>query len=450
MFYHKKNICAVKKHNNYFFYESSTNSLIVPTNEIVFERTLDIIKKGFKKCNNLKYITNEAIELFDKQDVNEFNTYNYLSNVPISNKLTLMLAQACNLSCKYCYGEEGQYGHIKKIMPIDIAIRAVDFLLSQSDYKHYGLTLFGGEPLLNLSAIYAIFEYCDKIEKDKNRHFNYSITTNATLLTEDIISEFVKRDLSILISIDGPKHIHDKNRVYKNGSGTFDDILNKLSILKKFNKGFSIRATVDNNDFIYLLDNIDFFISLGAHQVHIANLIKYCDDCTDFPININELKVIAKKYDNSFKAIKDSFVKGENPYYKPFLNALQKINNTNKTLVSCGFMKGTTAVSVDGFLYPCHRFVGMQGFDFGDIYKGIDASKMKKICDALDNSTKKCLSCFAKYICARSCVRDIAKNAGKFIEFPKDYCDLLRKDVVNYLSIYKEIKEKKPELLEEP
>ena len=89
----------------------------------------------------------------------------------------------------------------------------------------------------------------------------------------------------------------------------------------------------------------------------------------------------------------------------------------------------------------------MNGFDYGDVFNGINEIKQKQICDSLDNATVSCKKCFVKYICARSCVRDIAKSNGKFIKFPEEYYNMLRETVANYLVLYYQSKKQRPDLL---
>lgn len=449
MLYYKDNFCAFKRGKDMFFFEAESNSLIIPHSEQVFESTLQYIKQN-KENQTLDStsLIDEINFLFKQKQSNNFNTYKFLKKSHPSNKITLMLSQDCNLACKYCYGDSGRYGSSGSIMSEKTAKEAIDFLIRNNGGvdNSFNITFFGGEPLLSRKLIFSIFEYCDSISIAKSITFKYSITTNGTLLSATLIKEFKKRNVTILLSIDGPEEIHNKNRKYRNGKGTYNKIIKNINLLKKYNKSFSIRATVENENFLQVLKNIDFFIQLGAAQVHISNLSNYCDNCSDFPINIDEISRLNEEFFEITNNIKKDFIQGKNPYYIPFLTALNKIHSTNKSLISCGFMKGTTAVSTSGDLFPCHRFVGLEGFDFGNIFSGIDTEKQRLICKSLDRATIACQKCFAKYICARSCVRDIAKINGQFVTYPEEYCNLLRKNIVEYLLIYKEAKTLNPDL----
>jgi uncharacterized protein len=156
-------------------------------------------------------------------------------------------------------------------------------------------------------------------------------------------------------------------------------------------------------------------------------------------LDINEVEIEWQNIKHISKSIEVNIINGEYPKHIPFLKMMENIHNASKDINGCGFMKGTTAVSCDGKLYPCHRFVGMSNFYFGNVFSGIDYEKFKLICDNLDKATVRCKKCFAKYICKRSCVRDIAKSGGIFINYDDKYCDIMRDTIRNTILLYKNI-----------
>ena len=157
--------------------------------------------------------------------------------------IILMAIQDCNLNCKYCYGEGGQFKD-KGIMGIDTAKRAVDFLIDNcGNRKNVNIIFFGGEPLLNLKLIKAIVDYAKEVEQKRDIHFGMSITTNATLLNKEVQEYLEDNNISIKISIDGPKEVNDNMRVFSDGRGSFDSIMKNTEGLRKKGKA-SARATV--------------------------------------------------------------------------------------------------------------------------------------------------------------------------------------------------------------
>lgn len=382
-------------------------------------------------------------------NVKKIDTYKILSELGKSGGLTLMLTQNCNLRCTYCYGgDSGKFGiEDGGIMTKKVAFAAIDRLVGNDNTNgnRYQITLFGGEPLLNKSLMSAIFDYCNNLSKLHGVQFVYTMTTNGTLLDEDTIKLLINNNVSILLSLDGQKHIHDKRRIFRDEEGSFDTVMENIEKLKTNGLGFSVRATLKGDDFLEIDNIVNFFQKIGDRKAYVSELSTYNDDLSDFYIDVAETHKMLELQKNQIKITENRFLSGDNPYYMPFINVLNKINMTYSYPISCGFMRGTTTVSIHGDYYPCHRFVGMSGFNFGNVFTGRDTEKYMKICEEIDKATLKCGRCFAKYICARGCVRDIAKNNCKFIEYPDEYCDLMREKVADYLVIYRKALLKRPD-----
>lgn len=147
------------------------------------------------------------------------------NRMPNIKGITLMLVQACNLACKYCYAQEGEYAD-KGIMSKEVALNAIDYLLENSgDTQELYITFFGGEPLLCFELIKEIVAYCKIKEKISGKNFKYSMTTNGTLLTDEINQFIIKNKISTMISIDGDIEQHDSKRYYKSGNGCYNVIM---------------------------------------------------------------------------------------------------------------------------------------------------------------------------------------------------------------------------------
>lgn len=212
---------------------------------------------------------------------------------------------------------------------------------------------------------------------------------------------------------------------------------------------FSIRSTLSHEDFKYYEQVVSFFEELGAQQTFISRLSNYDITSTKFDIDVDELErdisTVNIFHDKTHKRILD----GENPIYVPFMKMFERIHEANESLISCGLLKGSTAVSIDGFLYPCHRFVGIEGFNFGSIHDGVNPDLVKQIADNLDKVTTGCSTCWAKFLCKRGCVRDIAKEGGRFICYDGKFCDLMQKSVEKALVTYFNIVKLRPDYLKE-
>lgn len=406
--------------------------------------SISILRRTLKECEIVSF--NQVLPKESKID-----TYKFLKNRCLkSGKCTLMITQDCNLKCKYCYGgESGRYKSSGQKMSIEVAKNAIDFLFNHNrNIRHFHIGFFGGEPMLNLPLIKEIIEYCERIEKQYDKKFTYSITTNGTLLTEEKIKFLRSKNVGIMISLDGPEEIHNENRIYRNGRGSYKETISNLEILKKYQKTIIVRATLVKENFQKMEELIKFFNSIGVSRVLFASVSGYEDINPEFKLKIPEYKIINSQMTHIFKKILREIMEGKDTLFLPFIAILQKIHSKGKSVIGCGVFRGTTSVSADGKFYPCHRFVGMEGFAFGDVQKGIDHNKLKKICRALDEATIECNSCWAKWLCARSCVREIAHEGGKFVPFRKGYCNLIRKVIKDVMFFYTLIKENKPEILE--
>lgn len=419
---------------------------------ILNNRIVDNLRGKFS-VSKLRNILKEADRVlsYSKSITDKIDTYNFLKNRCLkSGKFTLMVTQDCNLKCKYCYGgESGKYKSSGQKMSIDVAKKAVDFLLKYAgNTRHYHFGFFGGEPLMNFILIKELIDYCEYIEKRFDKKFTYSITTNGTLLTEEKIKFLRSKNVGIMISLDGPEEIHNENRIYRDGKGSYRDTMNGLEILKKHQKTIIVRATMLKENYQKMEEFIKFFDSIGVTRVLFACVSGYEEINPKYKLNINDYRMINYFMTNVFKRVFKEVIEGKDPLFLPFIAIMQKIHFKGKSIIGCGVFRGTTSISADGKFYPCHRFVGMEGFEFGDVWTGIDNNKLKKICKALDEATKECNSCWAKYLCARSCIREIAREGGEFVPFRKGYCDLIQKIIKEVLVFYTLIKEKKPEALE--
>ena len=179
----------------------------------------------------------------------------------------LEVANDCNMRCRYCYSEDGTYGCKKEWMTAEVAKRCVDFLFENcGDAHELSIVFFGGEPLLNFPVISTVADYANEKAKKEKKNILYSITTNATLLTNQVIEFLNKNHVYVTISIDGPEQVHDKYRIFENGRGSYHAIKPKiLNFLAKYEGTARARATVSNHC-IELISIENHFDGLGFQK----------------------------------------------------------------------------------------------------------------------------------------------------------------------------------------
>ncbi|MBN1330966.1 MAG: SPASM domain-containing protein [Candidatus Heimdallarchaeota archaeon] len=349
---------------------------------------------------------------------------------PIVN-ITLNVIQECNLNCIYCYGDKGKYGLGGK-MPLNTAFKTVDWLIQQSKNKEdLSIGFFGGEPMLNFELIKKVVKYSTEQGKLKGKKFEYSINTNGTLLNKDAIFFFKKHKVKILVSLDGDKVIQDGQRPFKNGKGSYDIIKENVRRLLKEIPGASCRATIVGD---MCIENIDKALKeVGFNKSHI-NFVSptLFNDKNNLPTR--NLKIMVDAIEKEVYELLESIKKKNIPKITTLKDSGQVLSivaqfiNSQSRLFPCGAGRGYVAISTDGGVYLCHRFVGDEYHKLGTIFSNIEKSKYLK---SPIKREGKCLTCFSKYICGGGCYHDNLSNTGSIFEGSNDSCNFIRK-VVEY------------------
>lgn len=164
------------------------------------------------------------------------------------DSMTLQVTQNCNLRCGYCiYAEDrnhGQRTHSNKKMSFDLAKRAIEFYYDHSiDSEMPNISFYGGEPLLEFSLVKNCVEYANRLFE--GRRIGYSMTTNATLLTEKVLDFLIKEKFNLMISLDGPKGIHDLERKFAlSGNGSYDVIMKNIENMWQDNPEFAETVSI--------------------------------------------------------------------------------------------------------------------------------------------------------------------------------------------------------------
>ena len=188
------------------------------------------------------------------EDVYADRAFDFKNRHTEMKALCLHVAHTCNLNCSYCFAAQGKYHGERALMSFETGKRALDFLVENSgNRKNLEVDFFGGEPLMNFDVVKRLVAYARSIEKEKNKNFRFTLTTNGVLL-DDEVTEFANREChNVVLSLDGRKEVHDRLRKTVNGQGSYDVIVPKFRefVKKRGNKGYYVRGTFTKN-------NIDF------------------------------------------------------------------------------------------------------------------------------------------------------------------------------------------------
>ncbi|EJO5346470.1 thioether cross-link-forming SCIFF peptide maturase [Clostridium botulinum] len=320
--------------------------------------------------------------------------------------LCLNIAHDCNLRCKYCFADEGEYKGKRELMSSEVGKKAIDFVIEKSGpRKNIEVDLFGGEPLMAFSTIKEIVEYAKIQEKKHNKNIRFTMTTNGTLLNKEIMEYLDKNMGNIVLSIDGRKEVNDNVRVRVDGSGSYDSILPKIKKMVEMRdktKQYYARGT-------FTRENLDFFEDV----IHMAN--NDFDEISiepvvlpeEHPLSLREedLPKIFEQYDKLVEEMIKRHREGKEFKFYHFNIDLQGGPCVYKRISGCGAGHEYVAIAPSGDVYPCHQFVGNEDFKMGNI---IDSFKVKEniakdFKKAHIYNKPECRECWARFYCSGGC-----------------------------------------------
>ena len=416
--------------NGIFLIEPQEHDILIGKADINTVENVDI-KRFFE--DNFIIITEKNKKYLDELYQKAISKKKSLN----ATSLTLMVSQACNLRCKYCYGDGGEYSN-KGLMSYEIAKNAVDFFVSNTDEKRLNICFFGGEPLLNFDLVKKVVEYTKDIASLRDKEFTYSMTTNATLITPEAEQLIKENKISLTVSMDGKKETNDINRYYANKKGVYDDINSKTINLKNY---IIVRATIAPPN-----------LNLDENLLHIIKDLKYKKVAwaeADNLLSEDDYNVLLeytmKLYDRLEKMIKEGRLEEVKKYHS-FVNVLRKFNHDGIRSKGCGSGTNMMAVDIDGKIYPCHRFVGIENAVLGDVCTG-ELASTDFYSDVELANFEKCKYCLARSVCGGGCINENF-FANSYINEPSEkHCNYRIKLVDRLLEIYICMSEEEKQIL---
>lgn len=350
---------------------------------------------------------------------------------PVFKALCLNVAHDCNLKCDYCFASQGDFGGRRLLMPFEVGKKAFDFLIENSgNRRNLEVDFFGGEPLMNFDTVKRLVEYGRKIEKEKNKNFRFTITTNGVLLDDEKIDYINKNCVNVVLSLDGRKEVNDNMRKTINNQGSYDFIVKKFQDTVKRRKGetYFARGTFTNknldftNDVIHMRD-------LGFKSISIEPVVT--DPQEEYALREEHIEIIKKEYEKLALEYLES-KKSEDKRFS-FFHFNIDLNDgpcLYKKSIGCGAGTEYIAVTPEGHIYPCHQFVGNEDFIMGNVDKGIIDQKIYNMFGNVSvNSKEKCRDCWAKYYCSGGCHAN-AYNFNHDINEPYNIaCELEKKRI---------------------
>ena len=344
--------------------------------------------------------------------------------------LCLHIAHDCNLACKYCFAEEGEYHGRRALMSYEVGKKALDFLIASSgNRRNLEVDFFGGEPLMNWQVVKDLVAYGRQQEKLHDKHFRFTVTTNGVLLNDEI-QEFINQEMdNVVLSLDGRREVNDAMRPFRNGKGSYDLIVPKFQKLadSRNQERYYVRGTFTRNNLDFSNDVLHF-ADLGFKQMSIEPVVG--DESDLYAIREEDIPKICEEYDRLAKLMIEREREGKGFNFFHFMIDLEGGPCVSKRLSGCGSGTEYLAVTPWGDLYPCHQFVGREEFLMGNVDEGITHPEIAdefRGCSVY--SKEKCRSCFAKFYCSGGCMANAYNFHGTIHEAYDIGCEMQRKRV---------------------
>lgn len=308
---------------------------------------------------------------------------------------TLYLTDYCNLKCSYCY-----QGDSKKatFLSQDKLEKSLEFIINTNlEGENIYLNFLGGEPLLRKELIHSAINLINTKYKEHSKLFRYSITTNCTLIDDNLIELFKENEFDVSMSIDGDEYTHNINRKSIDNNNKYEVILSNIKKLRCEGINNSIRMTITTNNVDFLYDNIIYFYNLGFTRFCLG--IDYFAMWDDRSLSIldYQLEKVKQFYLSNIQ-------KSEDIAIDLFDGKFTSIIIDKKILFCNAGTKGHVVINSEGDLYPCTFVSNDEEWAIGDIDNGLNTIKFK---DTIKNSIFKgikCDNCSINFTCqGRKC-----------------------------------------------
>ena len=344
--------------------------------------------------------------------------------------LCLHVAHTCNLNCSYCFASQGKYHGERALMSFEVGKRAIDFLIENSRSRHnLEVDFFGGEPLMNWDVVKQIVAYARSVEKEHNKNFRFTLTTNGMLVDDEVI-EFSNREMSnVVLSLDGRKEIHDATRVDYAGRGSYDVIVPKFLkfVEARGNKNYYMRGTFTHRNPDFLKDVLHM-ADLGFRELSMEPVVASPDD--PMALTPEDIETVKEQYEQLAVEMLRRDREGRGFIFYHYMIDLDDGPCIYKRISGCGSGTEYMAVTPWGDLYPCHQFVGEESYKLGNIFDGVTNNDLReefRACNAY--SRPECADCWAKLYCSGGCAANAFHASGSIRGVYKPGCELFRKRI---------------------
>lgn len=378
--------------------------------------------------DEIQYLV-DAEELLTTDQYHDY-VVDFKKRKTVVKALCLHIAHDCNLACQYCFAEEGEYHGRRALMSFEVGKKALDFLIANSgNRRNLEVDFFGGEPLMNWEVVKQLVEYGRSKEKEYNKNFRFTMTTNGVLLNDEIM-DYCNREMSnVVLSLDGRKEVNDKMRPFRGGKGSFDLIVPKFQKFAEMrgDRDYYVRGTFTRHNLDFSKD-VTEFADLGFRSMSIEPVVAKPEE--EYAIREEDLPQIMEEYDHLAEEYIKRKKEGRGFNFFHFNIDLNQGPCVAKRLSGCGSGTEYLAVTPWGDLYPCHQFVGQEEFLLGNVDTGVTNERIRdefKLCNVY--AKDKCRNCFARFYCSGGCAANSYNFHGSITDAYDIGCAMQKKRI---------------------
>lgn len=343
---------------------------------------------------------------------------------PPVQSISLNVAQACNMSCGYCYADEGRFGGDTRVMDPETARGIVDRLIAESaPHSTVVVGYMGGEPLLNRRVVHETTRYAAAAASAAGRRARFSITTNATVLRAQDAELFAEHAFTVAVSVDGNRAQHDVVRRMRGAGSAYDRMRAGLAVFDRHGRPAHLAARITvtprTGPLVPLLDHV---LSLGFDEAGFAAVVSsplpgLAMGPQDFAVFLEEMIACGER------ALAE--IRAGRPY--PFGNletALQEIHRGTHRPYPCGAGAAYLSANADGALFACHRLVDDQSFAMGSAADGSDiAARAAHLAHRHVDRQEPCRTCWARYLCGGGCYHEVQRRGRPGCDYIRGWMD---------------------------
>ena len=410
-------------------YKTHTADEIVETLLAKHADKPDVTREELLECIEDVKALEKAGKLYSA-DVYENLAIDYKNNSKVVKALCLHVAHTCNLNCSYCFASQGKYHGERALMSFEVGKQAFDFLIKNSGTRrNLEVDFFGGEPTLNLDVVKQLVEYARSIEKDYNKNFRFTFTTNGMIMDDELIDWLNKEMSNVVLSLDGRKEVNDHFRKDYTGKGSYDTIVPHFQRLveKRGGKNYYVRGTFTHNN-VDFTNDLFHMADLGFTELSMEPVV--CPPGDPYALTAEDMPKLFEQYEILAKEMIKRKKEGKPFTFYHYMIDLKNGPCIYKRITGCGSGTEYMAVTPWGDLYPCHQFVGDEKYLLGNVWEGVKNTPVQdefRACNAYARPA--CRDCWARMFCSGGCAANAYHATGSISGVYEYGCELFKKRI---------------------